>query len=415
MTSFEEFLAAELRIASAPPRPLARGECQSPSGRRCGLCYAMTLEYAVESAGRDRAAGAFWKSLGTPAPCAPLVRSPRGRQYRTVSKRKAYHGRSGLRLCFVGPADNPPPGGIAVETCAIEPSGHAPIYRVIEEVLLLPLSAPLREALLYAVIKGNYREQTVILNVAQITPALVRSANTLSRALTKRLGEAIAGVFLFEGDAEARYYLLAREKSRVAEARKLFGRKELFVRVDGRSFLYPPLSFSQVNESLLDQFVAGARELLAPARAQTLYDLYCGYGVFALSLAPAVHAVLGVEAAHLSVAAAVANARRQHAAHARFIRAVINEDTIGKLLQKSPPRSLVLLDPPRGGTAEGVIEAIAERHPARVLHIFCNMEILRGELQRWDRAGYAPTRAVPFDMFPGTADLEMMVLLESRS
>jgi tRNA/tmRNA/rRNA uracil-C5-methylase (TrmA/RlmC/RlmD family) len=372
----------------------------------------MTLEYANEFAAKARAATAFWNSLGTPAPCAPLVRSPRGRQYRTVSKRKAFRIRGGLRLGFVGPADHPPPGGIAVETCAIEPSGHAPVYRVIEEVLLEPLSAPLRETLLYAVIKGNYREQTVILNVGKIAPAIVRTANTLSKALTKRLGNVIAGVFLFEGDPDGRYYLTAKEKSKVAEARKLFGKNELFVRVDGRSFLYPPLSFSQVNESLLDLFVAGARELLSPVHTQMLYDLYCGYGLFALCLAPAVRAVLGVEAAHQSTAAATANARRQHVANARFVRAVINEYTIGNLLQKSPPQSLVLLDPPRGGTSAGVIEAIAERRPTRVLHIFCDMDILPGELQRWGRTGYAPTRAVPFDMFPGTADLEMMVLME---
>jgi tRNA/tmRNA/rRNA uracil-C5-methylase (TrmA/RlmC/RlmD family) len=289
------------------------------------------------------------------------------------------------------------------------------VYRIIEEELAQPRATPLREALLYAVIKGNYREQTVILNARSVTPQVVRTANTISKLLTKHLGTAIAGFFLFEGDPEARYYLGARDKGAIPEARKLFGKRELFIRVDGRNFLYPPLSFSQVNESLLDRFVVEARRLLALTATNTLFDLYCGYGLFALCLASSVRTVIGVESAHQSVAAATANARRQHAANTRFVRANIDEDSIEHLLQKSPPQSLILLDPPRGGTAPGVIEAIANRRPARVLHIFCNMDLIQIELDRWHRGGYRVARAVPIDMFPGTADLEMMVLLEPGS
>lgn len=415
MKRFEEFLHVELSSGTQTPRPLAPGECQSSSGKRCGLCAAMTHEYASEASARERAAAEFWKSLAPFCPCEPLVRSPLGRAYRTVSKRKAFRVPGGVRLGFVGPADRPPPGGIAVESCAIEPPSHAAVYRTIEEELARPQAAPLREALLYAVIKGNYREQTVILNVRSVRPQVVRTANTISKLLTKHFGAAIAGVFLFEGDPEARYYLGPRDKAAIPEARKLFGKRELFVRVDGKSFLYPPLSFSQVNESLLDRFVAEARRLLAPASANTLYDLYCGYGLFALCLAPSVRAVLGVESAHQSVAAAAANARRQNAANTRFVRVSINEDSIERLLQNSPPQSLILLDPPRGGTAPGVIEAISDRQPARVLHIFCNMDLIENELQRWHRGGFRAGRAIPFDMFPGTTDLEMMVLLEPVS
>jgi tRNA/tmRNA/rRNA uracil-C5-methylase (TrmA/RlmC/RlmD family) len=71
----------------------------------------------------------------------------------------------------------------------------------------------------------------------------------------------------------------------------------------------------------------------------------------------------------------------------------------------------MLLDPPRSGTAPGVLEVLAGRLPRRVVHVFCNMEILPEELQRWKKAGYRPERAIPLDMFPGTPELEMMVLL----
>jgi 23S rRNA (uracil1939-C5)-methyltransferase len=74
----------------------------------------------------------------------------------------------------------------------------------------------------------------------------------------------------------------------------------------------------------------------------------------------------------------------------------------------------VLLDPPRGGTESGVIEAVAERRPVRALHIFCNTEVIARELGRWKENGYAVTAAIPVDMFPGTAAVEIMTLLEKR-
>ena len=412
MMSFKDLFAAELNSTATTTRTLKEGECQSASGQRCSLCYAVTTNYDTEAACKDRAAASFWSGLGTAICCSRLVPSPRGRAYRTVTKRKAFHQHGSMRLGFVGPADNPPPGGMSVGHCAIEPPSHAAIYHLIEEELHARSTAPLSELLLYAVIKGNYREHTVILNVREITPALVRAANAVSKSLTRQLGAMITGIFLFEGDPQARYYLGTQDRRALPELRKLFGKKDLFVRVEGKVFLYPPLSFSQVNESLLDGFIAGARGLLAPSPGNMFYDFYCGYGLFALCFSPDVRNVIGVEASHQSVAAATSNARRQHAANARFVQAVINADVIETLMQKSPPHSLVLLDPPRSGTAEGVIESIADRQPARILHIFCNMDVLPGELKRWSSAGYVPVRAVPFDMFPGTPELEMMVLVQ---
>jgi tRNA/tmRNA/rRNA uracil-C5-methylase (TrmA/RlmC/RlmD family) len=197
----------------------------------------------------------------------------------------------------------------------------------------------------------------------------------------------------------------------VPEVRKVFGKNLLFLRVGELPFLYPPMVFSQVNESLLESFVAGARTLLSPTGTETLYDFYCGYGLFGLSLAPFVRRVIGAESSHLAVAAAAENARRQKVSHARFVRTLLSAESAGTVTARSPANALMLLDPPRSGTAPGVIEALAGRHPRRVVHVFCNMEILSGELDRWKKAGYRPEQAIPFDMFPGTPELEMMVLL----
>ena len=71
----------------------------------------------------------------------------------------------------------------------------------------------------------------------------------------------------------------------------------------------------------------------------------------------------------------------------------------------------MLLDPPRRGTQPGVIETLAERKPAKILHVFCGIETIPAELARWKNCGYGAREIIPLDMFPGTPNLEVMVLL----
>jgi tRNA/tmRNA/rRNA uracil-C5-methylase (TrmA/RlmC/RlmD family) len=66
------------------------------------------------------------------------------------------------------------------------------------------------------------------------------------------------------------------------------------------------------------------------------------------------------------------------------------------------------------GVEKGVIGALAFRRPVKVLHIFCNVDLIPAELEQWNKLGYDASSIVPLDMFPGTPHLEVMVLLEPR-
>jgi tRNA/tmRNA/rRNA uracil-C5-methylase (TrmA/RlmC/RlmD family) len=58
-----------------------------------------------------------------------------------------------------------------------------------------------------------------------------------------------------------------------------------------------------------------------------------------------------------------------------------------------------------------VIAAIGERQPGKVLHIFCGVDQIPESLGEWRTQGYRVERIVPLDMFPGTANLEVLVRL----
>ena len=75
---------------------------------------------------------------------------------------------------------------------------------------------------------------------------------------------------------------------------------------------------------------------------------------------------------------------------------------------------MVLLDPPRRGCANAVIEALIRHRPETVLYVACGIDALASQARRLVDGGYQVTGARAVDMFPHTAHLEVVVRLEAR-
>jgi tRNA/tmRNA/rRNA uracil-C5-methylase (TrmA/RlmC/RlmD family) len=407
---FDALFATALRSPAIHSRRLDPGECQSPSGQRCILCAASHIDYEREVALKNATLQEFWQTTGASIPLDALVRSPLGRRYRTVTKRKIFHGRASPHIGLIDPSEHGLRPFDAL-SCAIEPAEHTTIYSAVRQEIGKPRMEPLAEHLSYVIIKGTDGELIVIFNVREIGPRLIKAANDLSKILSRACRKVIAS-FVYQEESSGRYYLSTRNTRARHTLRKLFGRSDISLAVAGKRFLYSPLSFSQVNRSILERMLETATLLLAPLGGETLYDLYCGYGMFALSLAHHFHVVIGVERSPESIEAARANARRLNARNVRFIRQDITAASLMKLVLGIRPNDVILLDPPRGGTADGVITCIAAHRPKRALHIFCNIELIPKDIGRWEDGGYRLLRAVPLDMFPGTPAVELMLLFE---
>jgi tRNA/tmRNA/rRNA uracil-C5-methylase (TrmA/RlmC/RlmD family) len=413
-TGFAELLRRRIDQAAIAPRRLEPGECRTTGGKQCRLCHASRLSYADELPLKVQALGEFWAGICPEGPTlAPLRPSPRGRGYRSVSKRKVFLDGRRRFLGLIDPDSQRTGGGLEVAICAIEPEIHLKIFSACAGQLNRPHTKTLASCLRYVIVRGGVQAPAVILSVEEISPVVVREANGLSRALTRAV-PSITGVFLFEDTSDGRYYLGAGAAPSAHVFRKLFGARELSATIAGIRFAFHPLAFSQVNAEGAGILVRTAEELLRPSKDQRLLDLYCGYGLFGLSLAPLVRQVTGIESSPHSVAAAIAIARARGVRHARFFRDGVSAGSLSRHAGAPGPLDLVVLDPPRGGTENGVIEAVAERRPVRALHIFCNTEVIARELARWKENGYAVSAAVPVDMFPGTATVEILTLLEKR-
>ena len=415
LKSFANTFASLIEAARNIPRRLSAGECQLETGDRCRLCHAAFLTYEDEVVLRQQALTDFLGRELPETPIDPLVPAPRGRAYRTVTKRRAFHSRERVRIGLIDPSDSGRLAAFEVKRCAIEPDGHAPLFAVIREFINTRHAEPLASRLLYVVIKGSTSEFGVVFHVREITHDLVQTVNILSKILTREC-KGIIGVFVMEGDPTSertpRYYLEDRQARPQRSFRKIFCEKDLTIQILGRRFAFSPLSFTQVNQPLFGELLTRVRALLHLRADRTFYDLYCGYGPFSLSFAGDVHRVIGVDASPEAIASAIANAKRQRVLNARFLHSDIAPTSLRSILKNASPEDTLLLDPPRNGTAPGVVDCIAARRFSSVAHIFCNIDLLPSEVRRWRTHGYRAIRAVPFDMFPGTSEMEIVVLLE---
>ncbi len=202
------------------------------------------------------------------------------------------------------------------------------------------------------------------------------------------------------------------------ETRHLAGAREVREHVAGVTYVISPSSFFQTNVRAARVLVDAVLESLADARFARILDLYAGVGLFALPLARAGRAVTAVEENREAMAAAAASARENRIPE-RLFRALPGrvEDLASRLTPRTSADAwdAVVLDPPREGCPPAVLDWLLRTlRPARLVYVSCNPEALARDLRAAPPARYTATRVQPVDMFPHTAHIESIAVLDRR-
>lgn len=365
------------------------------------------LDYAEELVLKGEALALFWQEHDLPGRPEAVVAAPMPRGYRTTTKRRATTEAGRLALTFPGLA--PVAKGLAPS--ALDPPEHLAVYAFLFERLGRPGTRALGTALSWAIVRGSAGSLAVILNVRLFDARVVRAGKQLAADLQEaRLG--VRAGFLYLDPSGSDYYLEARRPAGTLSFKRLFGPDRLQVEVDGVRLRFPPTVFSQVNGAMLGTMAAGVGALLAPLAGRALLDLYCGYGLFSLTVGREASRVLGVDFDGPAIEAARGNAEHLGCAdRVRFLAGRIDGAFLAGRVRPSRGPEVVLLDPPRLGTGPDVAPALAARGPERVVHICCGTDEIPREVAAWSRVGYRVRRAVPLDLFAGTANLETLLLL----
>ena len=376
---------------------------------KSGPAMLACLDYPMEVALKEAALARFWQSHRLPGEPERLIASPLPRHYRTTSKRRILAGGQGRK------AEKYRPHGILGAedgSLLLEPDGHARIFAAMEESLSRQEYAPLAEALNFIIVRGTYDEFMIIFNLARLDRGLHHLVARAAEALRGR-DRRVVSTFLFIDPSRSPYYLESDRPRGSFSIKKLFGPDHFRLHIGHFQYFVPPTSFSQVNESILPGLVETVRSMATGEGIGRLLDLYCGYGLFALSLRTRYREVFAVDAAEGSVRAGIAMIGRfPGQAPVHFRSGAIARNNLERLLPPPlpPGEEDVVLDPPRRGADEAVIAAIARRRPGRVIHLFCAADEIPAALAAWRRRGYFVRRVAPLDMFAGTPQLETVVL-----
>jgi len=394
--------AALLRpLVAVPKRPVPRVTLQSAP-----LAH---LEYTEELRVKNEALQRFWQHFKLPGKPEPVIASPLPRYYRTTSKRRTVYRSSLLYLLLEE-------GKLSVQkkkfvVSPLEPRSHSRLYSFLQGKISEPPFKLVATHLNYLIIRGNYAEQAVIFNVDTLNGPLVRKLKIIADHLQK-FDSSVTSAYIYPDPSCSDYYLEERQPSDILQFKKLFGKNHLSVTHHDVRYFFHPTSFSQVNESMVPVMLEEARQLLKPSCHESLIDLYCGYGLFSHYLAPGYKKVLGVEGEGPSVRSAMSNKKLNPASRkTRFIASRITDRSVEDRLP--PPDGspeTILLDPPRKGPSDGVIGALCRRLPHKVLHIHCGVDQIPASMTQWRKGGFNVERIVPLDMFPGSANLEIMIL-----
>ena len=141
--------------------------------------------------------------------------------------------------------------------------------------------------------------------------------------------------------------------------------------------------------------------------------MYCGAGTISLFLARAAKRVIGAEIIPEAVENARENAHRNGIENADFICADASE-AAEKFLRDGVRPEAIVVDPPRKGMDEAAVRALCGMAPERIVYVSCNPATLARDICVFNDCGYALRRAEAVDMFPRTAHVETVVLLEKE-
>ena len=193
----------------------------------------------------------------------------------------------------------------------------------------------------------------------------------------------------------------------------LFGEGHIKDTIGELTFRISPQSFFQINSVQTEKLYGKVKDYLDLDGSETLVDLYCGIGTIGMYLADSCSQVIGIETMKESIKDGEKNLKLNSIDNMEFLEGNA-ENVFPKLVEDGVEVDALVVDPPRKGLDEEVVEAILELQPEKFVYVSCESATLARDLERLEEV-YRVGKVQPVDMFPHTTHVESVVLLEKIS
>ena len=200
------------------------------------------------------------------------------------------------------------------------------------------------------------------------------------------------------------------------EVKVLWGQPWITDRIGDISYRISPLSFYQVNPVQTEKLYRLALEYADLKGTETVWDLYCGIGTISLFLARQAKKVYGVEIVPQAIRDARENARINKIENVEFFTGKA-EEILPDFYKKeekagrSPQADVIVVDPPRKGCDQELLDTILKMQPERIVYVSCDSATLARDLKILCREEYDLKRVSPVDQFCHTSHVETVCCL----
>lgn len=195
----------------------------------------------------------------------------------------------------------------------------------------------------------------------------------------------------------------------------LSGKPYILERLFDLEFEISPFSFFQTNtlgaEKLYQAIVEGADITLR----DTVLDAYCGMGTIGQYLARFCQKVVGIESHPSAIDDALRSSAHNKISNISFYKGRV-EQVLAQQLKAGGKYhfDIVVLDPPRAGLHPRALEAVIAHAPRQVIYISCNTSTFARDLGAFLAKDYDLRSVQPVDMFPHTAHIETVAVLQKK-
>lgn len=192
-----------------------------------------------------------------------------------------------------------------------------------------------------------------------------------------------------------------------------YGRDYIEEEMEGLKFRIGPKSFYQTNSEQAYELYKVTRRMAQLTGSELVYDLYTGTGTIANFVSRQARQVVGIEYVPEAIEDAKLNSRVNGIDNTLFYAGDMKDILTNDFVARHGVPDVMIIDPPRAGMHEDVVNVILNAEPRRIVYVSCNPATQARDLQLLD-GKYKVVEIQPVDMFPHTQHVENVVALERR-
>ncbi|MDQ0351881.1 23S rRNA (uracil1939-C5)-methyltransferase [Alkalibacillus filiformis] len=295
---------------------------------------------------------------------------------------------------------------IDMDTCPVQSESNDKIVRemraIIDELEIEPYNEETHEGVIrHLVLRTGYHTNEVMVVIVTKTKDLPHKQELIEKI--KELDSNIKGV-IHNVNPKQTNVIMGQE------SKTLWGEDVIIDKIHDLEFAISAHSFYQVNPEQTEKLYDQALKYAQLSGKETVIDAYCGIGSISLFLAKHAKKVYGVEVVPQAVDDAKANAKRNHINNAEFFVGEAEKVMPWWKAQGLNP-DVIVVDPPRKGCDEELLQAMIDMQPERIVYVSCNPSTLARDLKILSEGGFETKEIQPVDMFPQSNHIESVAQL----